>query len=78
MTQPTVSVVAPGKAVLGSIRKQAEKASKQHPSMTSDLAPASMFLPFGDEQHCGSVTAILLNLLFGYLVLADSLCVDTS
>jgi hypothetical protein len=31
----------PGLVVLGSIRKQAEQASKQHPSMASALAPAS-------------------------------------
>jgi hypothetical protein len=31
--------------VLGSIRKQAEQASKQHPSTASASAPASRFLP---------------------------------
>ena len=31
----------PGLVVLGSIRKQAEQASKKHPSMASASAPAS-------------------------------------
>jgi hypothetical protein len=35
----------PGLVVLGSIRKQAEQASKQHLSMASASAPASRFLP---------------------------------
>jgi hypothetical protein len=35
----------PGLVVLGSIRKQAEQASKQHSSMVSASAPASRFLP---------------------------------
>jgi hypothetical protein len=34
----------PGLVVLGPIKKQAEKASKQHPSMASAPAPASRFL----------------------------------
>jgi hypothetical protein len=46
-----VGGATPGLVVLGSIRKQAEKArrdrqsSHQHPSMASVSAPASEFLP---------------------------------
>ena len=36
----------PKLVVLGSIRKQAEQASKQHSSMASMSAPASKFLPY--------------------------------
>lgn len=39
MTQPTVDDTTPGQVVLGAIRKQAEKASKPHFSMSS--APVS-------------------------------------
>ena len=35
----------PGLVVLSSTGKQAEQASKQHPSMASASAPASKFLP---------------------------------
>ena len=35
----------PGLEVLGSIRKQAEQASKQHPFLASASAPASRSLP---------------------------------
>ena len=51
----------PELVVLGSIRKQAEQVSKQHPSMASASAPAScparvpVLTSFGDEQQCGSV-----------------------
>ena len=34
-----------GGKILGSIRKKAEQASKQHPSMASESAPASRFQP---------------------------------
>jgi hypothetical protein len=45
-----VGSAIPGLIVLGSIRKQAEQArrskpSKWHPSMASELAPISRFLP---------------------------------
>jgi hypothetical protein len=38
---PLVGGTIPGLVVLGSIRKQAEQASKEHPSMASVSAPAS-------------------------------------
>jgi hypothetical protein len=49
----------PGLVVLGSMRKQAEQASKQHLSMSCASALASRFLPcwrVHDEQQCGSVS----------------------
>ena len=54
----------PGLIVLGSIRKHAEQASKQHSFMASASAAVSNCLPsvssvltfFGDEQQCGSVS----------------------
>ena len=64
---------------LVSIRKQAEQASKEHPSMTSASAPASwpawvpVLTSFGDEQQHGSVSRInpfLPNLLLGHDVCA--------
>jgi hypothetical protein len=39
--KPTVGGAIPGLVVLGSIREQAEQASKEHPSMASASAPAS-------------------------------------
>ena len=42
---PIVGGATPGLVVLGFIRKQAEQASKQDPSMASASAPASKFLP---------------------------------
>ena len=42
---PIVGGAISGLVVLGSIRKQAEQVSKQHPSMASASAPASKFLP---------------------------------
>ena len=38
---PIVGGAIPGLVVLGSIREQAEQASKEHPSMASASAPAS-------------------------------------
>ena len=43
---PLVGGTISGLVVLGSIREQAEQASKEHPSMASASAPASKFLPF--------------------------------
>ena len=43
--QLTVGGATLGLVVLGSIRKQAEKASKQQSSVVSASAPASKFLP---------------------------------
>ena len=43
--QPLMGGAIAGQVVLGSIRKQAEQASKLHTSMASAVAPASMFLP---------------------------------
>ena len=71
----TISVLV----VLGSMREQAEQASKEHPSMASASAPA--FWPawvsspdfLGDEQQYGSVSWInpfLPNLLLGHDVCA--------
>jgi hypothetical protein len=60
---------------LGSIREQAEQASKEHPSMASASAPAfwpawvPVLTSFGDEQQYGSVSQInpfLPNLLLGH------------
>ena len=41
--QPVVGEATAGWIILGSVRKQAEQASKQHPSMASVSAPASRF-----------------------------------
>jgi hypothetical protein len=72
--RPLVGGTISGLVVLGSIREQAEQASKEHPSMASVSAPAScpawdpVLTSFGDEQQYGSVRRInpfLPNLLLG-------------
>jgi hypothetical protein len=56
--QPIVGGVIPGLLVLGAIRKQAEQASEQWPSVASASAPASRSLPSLsacldiDEEQC--------------------------
>jgi hypothetical protein len=83
--EPLVDGIIPGLAVLGSIRKQAEQASKKHPSMASASAPA--FWPawapvltfFGNEQQYESVSwtnPFLPNLLLGYEILSRNRNLD--
>ena len=43
--QPTISSANPRQVVLARIRKQAERSSKEPPSMAFALVPASRFLP---------------------------------
>ena len=53
--QSMVGGAIPGLVVLGSIRRETEKASKQHPSMASASAPASRILAYlKNEQRYGS------------------------
>jgi hypothetical protein len=72
---PILGGTIPGLIVLGSIREQAEQASKKHPSMASASTPASwpawvpVLTSFGDEQQHGSVSwinPVLPNLLLGH------------
>lgn len=43
--QPIVGGAIPGMVVLGSVRKQPEQGSKQHPFLASASAPAFRFQP---------------------------------
>ena len=78
---PLVGGVIPWLVVLVSIKKQAEQASKKHPSMASASAPVSwpawvpVLTSFGDKQLCKTISLInpfLPNWLLGRDVLSKN------